>query len=150
MKKPDVTVRDRRGNTPLQYAAGFGTVEAMNKAWGLVYWGQLVGSWDELPPRARELLRGIPIVVADLPAEADVDTGVDPRSLGLFSGTPHGDYPHLGGQPGLTQILLFRRNIERVAATDEDLREEIRITLLHETGHFFGLDDAGLEDIGLG
>ena len=29
----------------------FGTVEAMNKAWGLVYWGQLVGSWDELPPR---------------------------------------------------------------------------------------------------
>jgi beta-galactosidase len=29
----------------------FGTVEAMNEAWGLVYWGQLVGSWDELPPR---------------------------------------------------------------------------------------------------
>jgi beta-galactosidase len=29
----------------------FGTVESMNKAWGLVYWGQLVGSWDELPPR---------------------------------------------------------------------------------------------------
>jgi beta-galactosidase len=29
----------------------FGTVEAMNQAWGLVYWGQLVGSWDELPPR---------------------------------------------------------------------------------------------------
>ena len=29
----------------------FGTVEALNEAWGLVYWGQLVGSWDELPPR---------------------------------------------------------------------------------------------------
>ncbi len=29
----------------------FGTVEAMNKAWGLVYWGQLVDSWDDLPPR---------------------------------------------------------------------------------------------------
>ena len=29
----------------------FGTVEALNKAWGLVYWGQLLGSWDELPPR---------------------------------------------------------------------------------------------------
>ena len=29
----------------------FGTVDAMNQAWGLVYWGQLVGSWDELPPR---------------------------------------------------------------------------------------------------
>jgi beta-galactosidase len=29
----------------------FGTVEALNQAWGLVYWGQLLGSWDELPPR---------------------------------------------------------------------------------------------------
>jgi beta-galactosidase len=29
----------------------FGTVDAMNRAWGLVYWGQLLGSWDELPPR---------------------------------------------------------------------------------------------------
>ena len=29
----------------------FGTVEALNEAWGLVYWGQLLGSWDELPPR---------------------------------------------------------------------------------------------------
>ena len=29
----------------------FGTVEALNRAWGLVYWGQLLGSWDELPPR---------------------------------------------------------------------------------------------------
>jgi beta-galactosidase len=29
----------------------FGTVETLNKAWGLVYWGQLLGSWDELPPR---------------------------------------------------------------------------------------------------
>jgi beta-galactosidase len=29
----------------------FGTVDAINKAWGLVYWGQLLGSWDELPPR---------------------------------------------------------------------------------------------------
>jgi beta-galactosidase len=29
----------------------FATVEALNQAWGLVYWGQLLGSWDELPPR---------------------------------------------------------------------------------------------------
>jgi beta-galactosidase len=29
----------------------FGTVDALNQAWGLVYWGQLLGSWDELPPR---------------------------------------------------------------------------------------------------
>jgi predicted Zn-dependent protease with MMP-like domain/Tfp pilus assembly protein PilF len=104
----------------------------------------------ELPERARELLRGIPIVVAELPAEADVEAGIDPRSLGLFSGTAHSDYSHLGGQPGLTQILLFRRNLERIAGSEDELREEIRMTLIHETGHFFGLDDRELEGLGLG
>jgi predicted Zn-dependent protease with MMP-like domain/Tfp pilus assembly protein PilF len=104
----------------------------------------------QLPDRARALLRDVPIIVADLPAEADVESGLDPRALGLFSGTAYPDMPHVGGQPGLTQIVLFRRNIERVADTDETVREEIRTTLLHETGHFFGLDEAELEGAGLG
>jgi predicted Zn-dependent protease with MMP-like domain/Flp pilus assembly protein TadD len=105
---------------------------------------------DELPERARELLRDVPIVIAEQPAEADVDAGIDPRSLGLFNGTAFPDVSHLGGQPGLTQILIFRRNLERVAGSPEELREEIRTTLVHETGHFFGLSDDELEDMGLG
>jgi predicted Zn-dependent protease with MMP-like domain len=104
----------------------------------------------ELPDRARQLLRDVPIVIAEQPAEADVDAGVDPRSLGLFHGTAHPDVSHLGGQPGLTQILIFRRNLERMAGSDDELREEIRTTLIHETGHFFGLSDEDLEGIGLG
>jgi predicted Zn-dependent protease with MMP-like domain len=105
---------------------------------------------EELPARARQLLRDVPIVIADHPAESDVDAGVDPRSLGLFNGTAYPDASHLGGQPGLTQILIFRRNLERMAIDDEELREEIRMTLLHETGHFFGLNDEDLEGMGLG
>jgi predicted Zn-dependent protease with MMP-like domain/predicted Zn-dependent protease len=104
----------------------------------------------ELPDRARALLRDVPIVIAELPAEDDVATGLDPRALGLFAGTAYPDMPHVGGQPGLTQIVLFRRNIERVAEDEDELREEIRTTLLHETGHFFGLDEAELEGAGLG
>jgi predicted Zn-dependent protease with MMP-like domain len=104
----------------------------------------------ELPERARDLLRDIPIVIADQPAESDVDAGIDPRSLGLFNGTPYPDDSHLGGQPGLTQILIFRRNLERMAGSDDELREEIRTTLLHETGHFFGMTDDDLEGVGLG
>lgn len=104
----------------------------------------------ELPDRARELLRGIPILVADHPAEADVDAGLDPRAFGLFSGTAHPDSAlGLGGQPGLTQIVLFRRNLERVASDADELREEVRLTLLHETGHFFGLSDDELAELGL-
>jgi predicted Zn-dependent protease with MMP-like domain len=49
----------------------------------------------------------------------------------------------------LTQILLFRKNLERMAIDPEDLREQIRITLLHETGHFFGMSEDDLADVGL-
>jgi predicted Zn-dependent protease with MMP-like domain len=104
---------------------------------------------EELPARARALLQGVPIVIAERPAEADVGAGFDPRALGLFSGTAYPDVSSLGGQPGLTQIVLFRRSLERAAGNEDELREEIRTTLLHETGHFFGMDDADLEEVGL-
>lgn len=105
---------------------------------------------SELPPRARDLLRGVPILIADRPAEADVATGLDPRLLGLFVGQAYGDTSTVGGAPSLTQILLFRDNLERTAADRDELREQIRVTLLHETGHFFGMDEEDLDKVGLG
>lgn len=106
-------------------------------------------SLEELPPRVRELLSKVPVVVADLPSEKDVETGMDPRLLGMFTGTPYSEESAVGGVPDLTQILLFRRNLERVADDEEMLRDEIRTTVLHETGHFFGMDEDDLERVGL-
>jgi predicted Zn-dependent protease with MMP-like domain len=103
----------------------------------------------ELPDRARKLIENVPILIADLPARADVATGLDPRLLGLFSGTAHPEASNLGGAPQLTQILLFRKNLERVAGDVDELRGEIRTTLLHETGHFFGMSEDDLEAVGL-
>jgi predicted Zn-dependent protease with MMP-like domain len=103
----------------------------------------------ELPPRARKLVENVPILIAELPAREDVAQGLDPRLLGLFSGTPHPEASSLGAGPHLTQVLLFRKNLERVAGDVEDLREEIRTTLLHETGHFFGMSEEDLEAVGL-
>lgn len=103
----------------------------------------------ELPPRARELLANVPILVEDYPAGDLVADGVDPRSLGLFAGTPFPQQPNLGAAPSLQQILLFKRNLEREAVDEADLEEQIRITLLHETGHFFGMDEDDLADVGL-
>ena len=105
---------------------------------------------EELPERAQALLRDVPILVADVPSEDDVRQGLDPRLLGVFSGLPYGDQSALGGPPALTQIVLFRRNLERVAHDVDELREEIRITLIHETGHFFGLSEDELQAMGLG
>ena len=56
----------------------------------------------------------------------------------------------MGGAPLVTRILLFRKNLERMAIDSEDLREQIRITLLHETGNFFGMSEDDLADVCLG
>lgn len=104
----------------------------------------------ELPERARKLIENVPIQIDDYPNAELVGEGLDPRSLGVFSGVPLGEKSTLGAVPQLDVIVLFGRNIHRVAHTPDEARDEIRITLLHETGHFFGLEEDDLDEIGLG
>lgn len=105
----------------------------------------------ELPQLAIDRLENVPVLVEDVPSEELVADGVDPRLLGLFSGVPLSEKSSVGGQvPTLDAIHLFQRNLERLADNLDDLAEEIRITVLHETAHFFGLDDDDLEGMGLG
>ncbi len=101
----------------------------------------------ELPPNIREKLERVPILIDDVPSEALVADGVDPRLLGLFQGTPMPDDGALA--PTITNILLFRGNLQRACVDADHLAEEIRITVLHETAHYFGLDEADLEALGL-
>jgi len=102
----------------------------------------------ELPDDLRAQLTNVPIVVTDLPALGDVENGLDPRLLGLFRGIPHAERetPESGA---LTEIVLFRSNIERAAPDPESMQEEVRTTLLHEAGHYFGLDEVALAHLGL-
>jgi len=101
----------------------------------------------ELPPQIREKLERVPILIDDAPSEALVADGIDPRLLGLFQGTP---MPEDGGlAPTVTNIMLFRHNLARACADADHLAEEIRITVLHETAHYFGLDEDDLEALGL-
>jgi len=103
----------------------------------------------ELSGAARRLIGNVPILIVDLPARDEVEHGLDPRLLGLFAGTPHSEASTVGGAPQVTQILLFRKSLERMAIDPDDLREQIRITLLHETGHFFGMTEDDLAEVGL-
>jgi predicted Zn-dependent protease with MMP-like domain len=101
----------------------------------------------ELPEEIRGKLERVPILIDDVPSEALVADGLDPRLLGLFQGTP---MPEDGGlAPTITNILLFRGNLARACSDAEELAEEIRITVLHETAHYFGLDEDDLEALGL-
>ena len=108
-------------------------------------------AFDELPDEMQELLENVPIVLSDLPSKEQVDDGLDPRLLGVFSGVPLTKLERVGGaDPSLTTIHLFQRNIERIARDRDEAEEEIRITLIHETAHFFGLDDDDLDERNLG
>lgn len=101
----------------------------------------------ELPPEIREKLERVPILIDDVPSEALVADGIDPRLLGLFQGTPMPEDGALA--PTVTNILLFRGNLQRACVDADHLAEEIRITVLHETAHYFGLDEDDLEALGL-
>ncbi len=102
---------------------------------------------EELPANIRARLENVPILIDDIPSEDIVADGYDPRMLGFFQGVP---MPEDGGmQPTVTTIHLFKTNLERSAADEEHLAEEVRITVLHETAHYFGLDEDDLEALGL-
>jgi predicted Zn-dependent protease with MMP-like domain len=98
-----------------------------------------------LPPEVRAKLANVPILIDDVPSEGLVDDGTDPRLLGLFSGAPMAD----GIAPVVTNIHLFKRNLERAAQDLDELAAEITITVLHETAHYFGLEEDDLEALGL-
>ncbi len=103
----------------------------------------------ELPAQLRERLGGVAILVDDRPTEAMVGDGIDPRILGLYTGVPFPDQSVLGASAHPEVIHLFQRNLEAETADLDELREQIRITVLHETAHYFGLDDDDLARLGL-
>ena len=76
--------------------------------------------------------------------------GVDPRLLGMFSGVSMPHQSTLGGASFPNVITLFQRNLEAETDDDAELQEQIRITVIHETAHYFGLSDDDLERLGLG
>jgi predicted Zn-dependent protease with MMP-like domain len=106
-----------------------------------------VGALDELPEDDKKRLENVPILIDEMPSEDLIAEGIDPRSLGLFQGTA---MPDAGGSaPSVTNILLFKTNLERAAEDLDHLAEEVRITVLHETAHYFGLDEEDLVQLGL-
>jgi predicted Zn-dependent protease with MMP-like domain len=101
----------------------------------------------ELPATAREKLEHVPILIDDIPAEELVAEGFDPRTLGVIEGPTLADADAV--PTTATHIRLFKKNLERIAHDLDDLADEVRITVLHETAHYFGLEDDDLEKIGL-
>ncbi|GEJ56433.1 metallopeptidase family protein [Anaeromyxobacter diazotrophicus] len=107
----------------------------------------------ELPEPVRRWLENVAIAVEDLPQDDDLlgeDPPHPPTILGIFRGAPLGEKASMDPWSHFpSSVVLYQKNLERYARTREELVEEIRVTLLHEVGHFLGLDEEELEELGL-
>jgi len=98
---------------------------------------QLVGqALDELPPRFAELLQNVVVLIEAEPTDDDLDLleDEDNELLGVFRTQP----------PLPDQVVIFRGPILRSSRTRREIEREIRDTVIHELGHYFGLDDEGM------
>jgi predicted Zn-dependent protease with MMP-like domain len=97
-------------------------------------------SLDRLPEVFRSRLTNVAIIIEDLPPEEPERGSL---LLGLFHGVPRTEKSVFYAAPP-DQIYLYQKNIEAVCSSDEEIRCQVRATLLHELGHYFGLSEREL------
>lgn len=103
---------------------------------------------EELPAALASRITNLEIIVQDLPSADDVGEDDIDQVLGLYEGVPlterGSDY--FGYLPD--RITLYRRNIESAAGDPAGVQEVVRVTVLHEIAHHFGIDDDRLDELG--
>ncbi|WP_284297011.1 metallopeptidase family protein [Homoserinibacter gongjuensis] len=102
----------------------------------------VIDELDELPDEMVDGLENVVFVCEDRPEDGSLDL------LGIYEGvalTERGQYG-FGELPD--RIVLFREPLLAICETEDELRDEIHITLVHEIAHFYGIDDAELHRLG--
>jgi predicted Zn-dependent protease with MMP-like domain len=106
--------------------------------------GLVAEALDGIPPELANLIDNCVVLVEPEPP-AD-----DPDLLGLYDGIPltERDSSYTFRVPD--RILVYRGPLTRMCASAEELVEEVRITVVHEIAHHFGIDDERLHGLGYG
>ena len=105
---------------------------------------------DELPRRFRRHLRNIAVVVERAPSrELLEDMGLWPHGtlLGLYQGVPLPQRSHDHGNMLPDRIVIFQKPLEAMGRTREAIKAAVKETVVHEIGHYFGLDDERIEEL---
>ena len=103
-----------------------------------------------IPARFRREMQNIAIVVEDAPAAALLDEmGIEPPDslYGLYQGIPLPERHWAEGNRLPDRITIYQHSIEEDAEDEEDARDMIAETLIHEVGHYFGLSEEEIEAI---
>jgi len=109
---------------------------------------------DSLPDEFRKRMRNLAVLVEDYPPPPEQRRGPRPRDmsprtllLGQYVGVPATRKSVFDLSLGPDHIVLYQKNIEAVCRTDAELREQIRLTVMHELGHYFGMTEEQLRDV---
>lgn len=106
---------------------------------------------EELPEQFAEFLEEVPVEVRDEPDASQLSQAGVSRGgllLGLYVGHPRTvrSVEDSGAMPDM--IYIFQQPIETVCNSEEQLLRQVRVTVLHEIGHHFGLSEDDLERLG--
>jgi predicted Zn-dependent protease with MMP-like domain len=106
---------------------------------------------DSLPDEFRSRIRNVAVLVEDLPQGQPPLKSGQPRPrkllLGIFHGIPTTRKSVFNLPTGPDHIILYQRNIEAVCSSEAEIRHQIRQTVVHELGHYFGMSEEQLRDV---
>lgn len=102
----------------------------------------VVDELDQLPDDMVDGLENLVFVVEDRPEDGSLDT------LGLYEGWALTERDRYGFGEMPDRIILFREPLLAVCDDEDELRDEIHVTLVHEIAHFYGIDDDRLHELG--
>ena len=111
----------------------------------------VVEAVESLPGDFRKKLENIDIVVEDEPTPEHKKAGKikgDSLMMGLYQGVPLSKRTHYYGNVLPDKITIFKDNIERVCRTDDEIKERVRRTVIHEFAHYFGISDEHMKNSG--
>ena len=98
-----------------------------------------------------DLFFSVPLLVEDYPAPELLATeSLSPQILGIYIGVPRTEAGANDQPQDLTRVILYKKNLEKVCRDEDELIEQIQITVRHEIGHHLGLSEEDLEGLGLG
>jgi len=104
---------------------------------------------DSLPQEFRSRIQNVAVLVEGIPPNQPSPQAGQPRRLllGVFHGVPTTKKSIFNLPSGPDHIVLYQKNIEAVCSSEAQVREQIRLTVIHELGHYFGLDEEQLKDV---
>jgi predicted Zn-dependent protease with MMP-like domain len=106
------------------------------------------GALETIPRELKEQLENVAFIVEDEPSDLpDEWEEEDQDLLGLYHGVSRKSRGFWYGNALPDRILIYQRPLERISANLQELEENIRQTVIHEVGHYFGFDEEELREL---